>query len=137
MTIVPRGIRNNNPGNIRSSSVKWASQIGDDELGFCIFKSPVYGIRAIAKLLKRYEVSYGLHTVSKMISRWAPATENETEAYIKHVAEIVGVDKDARISVIGFDNEDILKGLIEGIIKHENGQQPYTNDIIEMGIKLA
>lgn len=88
----PRGIRNNNPGNIRWGA-DWQGLKKDGKLqdpSFCVFKSPVWGIRALAKLLKNYQRLYGLNTPRKIINRYAPPNENQTQAYIQSVAHQLG-----------------------------------------------
>ena len=85
----PRGIRNNNPGNIRHGA-KWQGlkeNSRDLDPAFCVFKNPIYGIRALAKGLLNYKKLYGLNTVRSIISRYAPPNENQTLAYIQSVAK--------------------------------------------------
>lgn len=131
-----RGIRNNNPGNIR-----W----GDDWKGlaptaqrtdksFCQFTSPEYGIRAMIIILRNYQRKYGLNTVSDIIKRWAPPNENNTQAYINSVAQATGVTPEQRIDTS--DNRFMVK-LLQAIIKHENGEQPYSFDVFVQAINLA
>ncbi|MEQ1977397.1 hypothetical protein ABLA76_16585, partial [Xenorhabdus sp. SGI240] len=79
-----RGIRNNNPGNIDYIPAnKWQGQIGIEtgvkNSRFCLFESPEYGIRALMKLLTNYHKG-GHNSVSKMINRYAPNSENNTSA---------------------------------------------------------
>ena len=71
MSAIPRGIRNNNPGNIRWSNDQWKGLIPKDQASdkaFCVFRSPEYGIRAMARILRKYTsytlYSYGLSIVS-------------------------------------------------------------------------
>lgn len=60
----PRGIRNNNPGNIRLSKTKWEGQKPlQADLDFIEFLSPLYGLRALMKLLLAYHLRHGLDTV--------------------------------------------------------------------------
>ncbi|WP_275348624.1 structural protein, partial [Xenorhabdus bovienii] len=76
-----------NPAN------KWQGQLPHDlsiEKRFCRFESPEYGIRALMKLLCNYHKK-GYQTVAKIIDRWAPTNENNTSAYIKGVAQSLGV----------------------------------------------
>jgi hypothetical protein len=128
----PRGIRNNNPLNIRYSAANnWQGQTGTDG-EYAIFDEPENGIRAAAKLLNRYITVYGLVSVSGIISRWAPATENNTQSYISAVSNKLEV----------LENEPILwptqaQELIKAMIHHENGVQPYSNETINEGIKRA
>jgi len=86
MSVKPRGIRNNNPGNIRRNGDPWqglAETQGDKE--FFTFATPVYGIRALARTLITYQDRHGLRTIRQIISRWAPPVENDTESYVKAV----------------------------------------------------
>lgn len=81
---LPRGIRNNNPGNIRHGA-NWLglNTNGQDiDSSFCVFTAPVYGIRALAKVLINYKRIHGLNTVRQIVSRYAPPNENQTTAYI-------------------------------------------------------
>ncbi len=128
----PRGIRNNNPGNIRHGD-NWRG-IAEDQTdrSFITFDSPEYGIRAMGKLLANYERLYGINTVAGLIDRWAPPIENNTQAYINSVAQALGVSPNQPINV-----KESLGGLVPAIIKHENGMQPYSEDIINNGLALV
>lgn len=127
-----RGIRNNNPGNIRDTSGNtWDGQTGTDG-EFAIFSAPEWGLRALARLLRNYESKHRLNTVRGIISRYAPSNENNTEAYISSVARALGIDPDTTFSV-----EARLPELMRAIIKHENGQQPYSGELIAKGISMA
>lgn len=87
---LPRGLRNNNPLNIRySEKNNWFGQVGYDRKkgGFCVFDSPVWGYRAAFKLLFKYQMKYGCKNVAKLIERWAPPSENNTNKYIEFVCE--------------------------------------------------
>lgn len=131
--LMARGIRNNNPGNIRHGTSQWqgmSTEQTDDE--YIQFDDPVYGIRAMTRLLQNYESRYELNTIKSIISRWAPAHENPTDAYVANVARIVGVLPDQRINV-----RDRMEPLIRAIILQENGLQPYSTEIIQKGISLA
>jgi hypothetical protein len=128
-----RGIRNNNPGNIRHGSSQWQGmslQQTDDE--YVQFDDPVYGIRAMAKLLKNYQARYGLDTVAEIIGRYAPPSENITGAYVDHVAKLLGVSPNHEIDVAA-----ALPELVPAIILHENGSQPYSRRQINQGIALS
>jgi len=130
---LPRGIRNNNPGNLRRSGDKWqglAPQQTDRE--FFVYIDAVYGIRALARTLITYQDKYGLNTINGLISRWAPNTENDTGAYIDSVAK--GQPVTAPLDLHRYDH---LKPLVLGIIQHENGVQPYTAAQIDKALALA
>lgn len=125
----PRGIRNNNPGNIRADGTKWKGLVGDDG-SFCKFDKPENGIRAIARILATYKAR-GIKTVRQIIARWAPPNENDTEAYIRSVAAASGIPEN------GVPMQDQLPDLIAAIIKHENGEQPYTRAQIISGVMAS
>lgn len=132
-----RGERNNNPGNIdRQPGVHWVGQSADQsgDPRFVVFDEAKYGIRALAKVLLTYFKKHGLNTVRRIINRWAPPNENDSAAYVNHVAQQLGVGADAQIDL--FDG-DILAGLVKAIIAHENGDMPYAADVVGEGVRMA
>ena len=132
----PRGIRNNNPGNIRHGQ-NWQGLNPDGrniDPAFCVFKSPVFGIRALAKVLMNYKKIHGLNTVRQIISRYAPPNENQTKAYIQTVAQQIGVYPD---TIIDIEEHGILTVFIKAVIRMENGIQPYSDELIQQGIDLC
>jgi hypothetical protein len=131
-----RGIRNNNPGNIDRTATKWQGMAADQSSDprFIVFVSPQYGIRAMAKTLFTYQNTHGLRTVRKIINRWAPPVENDTGAYVEHVAALLGVKPDETIDL---DNSDIMLPLVKAIIRHENHSQPYSDAVILEGLRMA
>ena len=131
--LTPRGIRNNNPGNIRHSASQWQGMAAQQtDPAFVQFVAPEYGIRALAKLLNNYASRDGLNTVRLLINKYAPSNENNTEAYAQAVARALGVNPDTVISV-----PQHLNALVEAIIQHENGQQPYQLAQITTGVAMA
>lgn len=132
---MPRGIRNNNPGNLRRNSDPWqglAERQGDVE--FFTFKSAIYGIRALARTLIAYQDKHGLRTIRQIISRWAPPNENNTNAYVRAVAADTKLDADQTLDMHRFDH---LLPLTKAIIQHENGQQPYADTELTKALVLA
>ena len=92
---IVRCIRNNNPLNIRRGTARWKgmSKREDDE-DFEQFETMAYGWRAAFILLGRtYYEKYHLNTIQKIISRWAPACENKTDAYMMYVSINVGINE--------------------------------------------
>lgn len=128
----PRGIRNHNPGNIKAKPGTWEGQQGSDAHGFAVFSSPLYGIRAMQRILDTYAGSYGIVTLEEIITRYAPPSENDTAAYIAHMVEATGIPPNGHVIA-----EDERLSLIRGMIAHENGQQPFTDDYILDGMRLA
>lgn len=127
-----RGLRNNNPGNIRHGSQWDGMSAVQSDPEFITFASPVYGIRAMARVLKNYQSLYGLDTIEKIITRWAPPKENDTASYIAQVVDATGIPARTPVAV-----SSILPRLIPAMIHHENGSQPYSQDILLRGIALA
>lgn len=132
--MIPRGIRNNNPCNIRRSQTVWQGQVAGVDPDFVTFDTPLHGIRAGAKILWNYHRLYGLQTIAEIVSRWAPSSENDTASYIAAVAHAMGVAANDNLNLL---SGTILAQLIAAIIAHENGQQPYPFAMIEQAAGLV
>lgn len=124
----PRGIRNNNPGNIEINGRNdWKGKIVPSrDPRFETFETMEYGIRALLIILRNY-IRKGHNSVELIIKRWAPSSENNTEAYIKAVCAYMGVIRNEELFFI---LEDMLP-LTKAICKHENGGEYITNEQIE------
>lgn len=139
-TKLPRGIRNNNPGNIEWGD-PWQGLIPVNERTdprFAQFETPSYGIRALARTLITYQDKHNIRTVTAAINRWAPPVENDTGSYVRAVQKAVGGD------IVDMHDYRYLRPLVEAIIKHENGVGPlknantwYSDDAINEGLRLA
>lgn len=133
----PRGIRNNNPGNIKYSPAnKWLGQRGQDSGGFVVFDTPTNGIRAMAKLIKTYYNKHGLDTLLKITRRWAPDPIGLSGAYAATVSRLSGHDVNAHLTMTG----GTLAGIIPGFIAQENGvayATYYPADILAAGINAS
>ena len=83
---IPRGVRNNNPLNIRYNTGNyWVDQTGSYGQ-FYKFSSPKYGFRAAVKILLKYAGKDKITTISDIINKWAPGSDgNDTKAYIATV----------------------------------------------------
>ena len=124
---LPRGLRNNNPGNIRRNSDVFQGEKTSSDREFKQFKSMAYGYRAIFKILSNYYRNYKLDTIRKMIGRWAPENENDTEAYIKAVADYSGIPADDPIDIN--DREQMIR-IVAGMSQVENGREADMSDVI-------
>lgn len=128
-----RGLRNNNPGNIRHSSTVWQGEATPStDRSFKQFKSMAYGYRAMIKLLQNYSRVNGCHTLRMMISRWAPPSENDTRSYIATVAKLTGMEPDKRINI---DDKRTMCGLAAAMSRVENGVPAVMADV-EAGWRL-
>lgn len=116
----PRGIRNNNPLNIRRSASPWVGKIqpGTDAL-FEQFDCIENGIRAALVLVRRYIKLYRLDTPTAIISRWAPPSENNTSSYITQVCTKANLQPHQRIKL---NEKNTLLRLLWAMAEHENGQ---------------
>jgi hypothetical protein len=120
-----RGIRNNNPGNLRPGRYPWLGQTFVDGEGYCVFQDWQKGVRAMVRNLAAYRDWHHLNTVEGIISRWAPSNENDTAKYIAFIVKHLGVaDKKTPLDL---KNYGIAQNLIEGIIQYECGKQPYDS----------
>ncbi|WP_205598448.1 hypothetical protein [Halomonas sp. NO4] len=129
----PRGIRNNNPGNIEYTGTRWQGLDDPPSDGrFMRFTAPEYGIRALARVLDTYTNTHGITNVMGIINRWAPSHENPTNAYAEHVAHALGVGVWDEIDVMARRPE-----LVRAIIEFENGEQPYSSATIMKGVRMA
>lgn len=132
-----RGERNNNPGNIDfNPKNKWKGQVGIEDAPasgkarFAKFDSPENGIRALAVLLLNYQRK-GFNTISKIVSRYAPAHENKTDKYAENVSRWTGIPEDKVLT------DDDLVPLVTAIIRQESGFIPYHSSIIAEGVRRA
>ena len=135
-TITPRrGIRNNNPLNIRVSKDAWMGEVPPEKKKdheFEEFISPLYGLRAASKVLIKYLTVYHLTTINKIIHRWAPPEENDTKAYVAAVCKGSGIGPNDEITP-----DDIPK-IVPPMIRVENaGQQPYADTLIAEAYHMA
>lgn len=136
ISTMTRGYRNNNPGNIRltyrdGKKYYWKGEIDGTDTAFKTFKNIAYGYRAIFALLKEY-IGKGYNTIEKIISRYAPSSENNTNAYVSTVTKRVGITKDTKIAASDLVT---LTKLVSAISYVENGL-PANEVDIEEGKKL-
>ena len=139
-----RGYRNRNPGNIDHVPTNRWQGLADPPLEppprgggrarFARFVSHEYGIRALAMLLTTYQDRHGLRTIAGIVDRWAPGSENDTEAYVRHVARLTGRDPNDRLDL---HTHADLRPLVQAIITHELGGNPYDDRTIDDGLRLA
>ena len=95
-TKLPRGMRNNNPLNIRHSASRWQGMRAEQtDKAFVQFISMVMGYRAAWRTLetyfKRFEAERQPFTPRAIIYRWAPPEENDSEAYLRTVCGLGGL----------------------------------------------
>ena len=120
MAKLSRGLRNNNPGNIRLSPTTYQGEVKSTDTA--------YGYRAMFVLLHTYQKKHHLNTIADMISRYAPATENHTTAYIEAVSEWSGVPSTCHITTT---NGDIMVPIVAAMARVENGVFANITDVVK------
>lgn len=117
-----RGLRNNNPGNIRATS---ANQPQDDD-GFRTFATMDEGIAAANNQLNIYAKRDGINTVSGIVSKWAPKNENDTAAYIASITSQTGIDPGKQLT------EADRASVLAAMFRHEtNSLAPDTASVAD------
>lgn len=121
---LPRGIRNNNPLNLRKGNNWQGERHPQRDSQFEEFETIEFGLRAAFVLLRNYITGYGgrrqkFDTISKIIRRWAPPTENATQRYIDKVASIVDTPASLPLS---FRNKALMCDIVRAMAFVECGQ---------------
>lgn len=131
--IVPRGIRNNNPLNIRIGNTWLGERANPTDDAFEEFVSMQYGIRAAFVILRRYIRRYHKNTVPAIISTWAPASENNTQRYIDTVCKLANLSPEQEID---FADAATMVRLVDAMAFVECGQH-IDIKVIQEGYKLT
>lgn len=122
-----RGLRNNNPGNIRLSRVLWQGEVRpSQDRSFCKFRSMAYGYRALIKLLQNYRKVNGCRTMADFINRWAPPVENNTSGYIQRVCKDLQVPS---TFVPDVNDKDTMCAFAAAVSRVENGVPAVKADV--------
>lgn len=133
-TSLPRGYRNNNPLNVRKNAANaWKGKVvpGTDP-AFEQFITMAYGYRCALYLLRKY-IGQGNNTIRKIINKWAPPSENNTDGYISHVAGRSGISAD---TVLSPTDQDKLCRIAYAMAWVENGYAPASMSDIYQGWAL-
>jgi hypothetical protein len=125
--MTPRGLRNNNPLNIRHNADVFQGETKGNDKSFKTFSTMPYGYRAAFVTLATY-LSRGWNTIEKIISRWAPPIENDTEKYIANVEKWSGVPRNRILTAV--DGADYIM-IVSAMCAVENGVNADINQIIE------
>ena len=129
----PRGIRNNNPLNIRIGNT-WLGEVPNPtDSEFEQFASVRYGLRAAFYILRRYIRRYGRNTTAKIIRAWAPAIENNTQRYIEVVCKRSLIAPD---EVIDYADKKTMVRLVKAMAFVECGVQ-LDDDVVGDSYDIA
>lgn len=110
-----RGIRNNNPTNMKDSGIHWQGLVGVDPDGFLIFDTMANGLRAPVINLRNYGRIDGITTVDGVARRWS---KTDQDAYSANLAKWLGVDPQESIDL---EDRYTLGQLVRGIVRQEDG----------------
>ena len=133
MRMIPRGIRNNNPLNIRVGNV-WLGEVKNPtDPHFEQFNSMEYGLRAGFVLLRRYIRHYKRQTIEDIISSWAPSNENNTKVYIDTVVKVSGIPSNR---ILHYSDKETMCKLVDAMCFVENGKH-VSMEKITKGYDLA
>jgi len=130
----PRGIRNNNPGNLIYTNIKWNGKLPKEQnkdRRFEMFISPEYGVRAMIKDLK-HDIEKGKNTVPALIEEYAPKFENNTAAYINTVCKDLKVNKTAKL----LPTKNTLRLLVLSITRVENGGNYVSTELFDKAYSM-
>lgn len=131
--VIPRGIRNNNPLNIRIGNTWLGERANPTDQAFEEFVTMEYGLRAAFLILRRYIRRYGKNTVTSIISTWAPSSENNTIRYIDTVCHRTGLAPDEQIK---YEDKATMCLLVAAMALVECGQ-PISSSKIEKAYDMT
>lgn len=132
-TIIPRGIRNNNPLNIRIGNVWLGEVMFPTDPQFEQFVSMKYGLRAGFVLLRRYIWHYKRQTIAEIISAWAPSNENNTAKYIEVVCGLMNIQPNEKVD---YADKATMCRLVQSMIVVECGRK-LDDALIESSYDIA
>ncbi|TKY81015.1 hypothetical protein R0L47_13280 [Pectobacterium polonicum] len=117
--IAPRGIRNNNPGNLNFMGQKGARKEDGANGRFAVFSSMDDGIEALYQQLGLY-FGRGKDTIDEIINTYAPASDgNNIVAYAEQLSRATGKGRNEKLN---YNDKQMMARLMQGIIDHENGK---------------
>jgi len=122
---LPRGLRNNNPLNIRHNKDKFQGEVTGTDKSFKTFSCLPYGYRAGFVILHTY-LMHGTNTIEKIVSRWAPPSENDTAKYITTVEMYSGISRHKELTVS--DGSDYIL-IVSAMSFMENGKNADISEI--------
>lgn len=123
----PRGLRNNNPLNIRHNSDTFQGEIEGRDKSFKTFSSMPYGYRAAFVTLATY-LARGWNTIEKIVTHWAPSNENDTEKYIGEVEKRSCVPR--KKTLTASNGEDCIM-IVDAMSFVENGRRANISDLLD------
>ena len=140
--MTPRPVRNNNPGDLEIGA-PWRGLMPDEDMTeaqkherFAVFQSPAWGFRALLKVLQSYQKLHGLDTVRKMVARFAPPSENDTQQYANFVASEMQIGADDKLDI--FQPRTAFAAAKAFTKMETGGWEPFWHDAdLKHGMSMA
>ena len=124
---LPRGLRNNNPLNMRIGDGSFSGEIKPSkDPGFRQFETMAHGYRAAFRQMELFLERDGLDNIDKIIHKWSPPTENNTRSYVAAVESFSGV---SRHKTLSFSSGEELIKIVAAMSYIENGTQAIMSDV--------
>lgn len=122
-----RGVRNNNPLNIRRVvGISWRGENPDGrDDDFCVFREVKWGLRAAFRIFRTYKIKYNARCIEDIITRWAPPKENDTQKYIFDVCKLTGFGGKERLK------DGDYRALVKAMAQIESGWKLTEEEIME------
>ena len=139
MSKIARGMRNKNPLNIvKNANITWQGEIKPStDKNFAQFETLAYGCRAALKLLRTYYEKHHCRTISSIIRRWAPETENNVQAYIQNVSRMTGIEPTTPLPPMKEETKLVWCDLVLAMATVECGLDSQNREILSHCIEDA
>lgn len=128
-----RAERNFNPGNLNYAGQAGATLESGSGARFAKFASEEEGIAALVRQLRLYQ-QRGIDTIGEIVKKYAPPSENDTQAYIASMVRWTGLSADEKLD---FNDTDTVRRMVQGISRKEGRFTPLSEGQIMSGIGIA
>jgi hypothetical protein len=136
-----RAVRNRNPLNIERRD-PWQGLMPEADMTpeqkaetrFCVFQSPKWGFRAAAHILIKYQDRDKIDTIAGIVAKWAPSTENDVVAYVRHVCELSEIAANAPVNMHSYAD---VAPIVKAMATHEAGGWYFSDEDLKAGLTLA
>jgi hypothetical protein len=134
-----RGMRNKNPLNIvKNPNINWQGEVKPStDKNFAQFETLAYGCRAALKLLRTYYEKHKCCTISKIVRRWAPETENNVQAYIRNVSRMTGIGATTPLPPMKEETKIVWCDIVLAMATVECGLTAKQKELMATHIEIA
>ena len=128
-----RGVRNNNPFNMKITDSAWEGKTEGTDTTFETFSSPELGIRAAVKNTMT-QVGRGNDTIRKLINVHDPASQSPDHDFVDFVARRLGVSPDEPLDM---NDPSVMTAYVNAVIAFENAHHKYDPAVVEQGVNMG